>query len=324
MRLAQLVPPASTRLDHAYSIAELVGWLAEDHAAAGHEVTVFCDEAFPRPGGCSVRPLDDVFPVRREFDLIHSHFELLDLRFDPRQDPPFLTTFHDPMDPRRLRAAYLEARDHAFVSVSYAQRAAFPFLEWRATIPPGLPAERFRLCETEGGYLACVGPVAPASGFHLAIDIARSAEVPLRLVALPGPVDTDYFDAEIRPQLCQASIHFEGALRPDARAVLLAGAFALLCPIDAPAPFNVVAIEALAVGTPVIVCGHGAVAEVIDDGATGFRVGSVDKASEAVASVGELSRKRCRKLFDQQLSAGNMSREYESLYRWLVSERRRG
>jgi len=50
----------------------------------------------------------------------------------------------------------------------------------------------------------------------------------------------------------------------------LGNAYALLFPIDWPEPFELVMIEAMACGTPVIAYRSGLVPEVIDDGVTGF------------------------------------------------------
>ena len=51
---------------------------------------------------------------------------------------------------------------------------------------------------------------------------------------------------------------------------LLAGADALLFPIEWPEPFGLVMVEALATGTPVIGFRRASVPEVIRDGVTGF------------------------------------------------------
>ncbi len=323
MRIAQLVPTPSDHAPGVYSRTEIVRWLAEDLSAGGHELSIFCEEpgeVFAGPAW-RVQPLGEIDRLRGDFDLIHSHGDLLCLRFDCHRDPPVLTTCHGRLDPRRLHAAYLDARGHPFVSISQAQRAAVPFLQWLATIPPGLPPE-FRLCEAPDGHLVCVGPMAPESGFHRAIEIANEAEIPLRLVSTPGPVDAGYFQTAIRPRLAPERVDFAGELGREARARQLARADALLCPFDAPAPFDLVAIEALACGTPVIAIGPGAISELIDDGSTGFRVGSSEEAVDAVGRIGELSRRRCRRLFDRQLTIDCMSRDYEAVYRWIVAERR--
>ena len=58
-------------------------------------------------------------------------------------------------------------------------------------------------------------------------------------------------------------------------------------PIDWPEPFGLVMIEAMACGTPVIAYNRGSVAEIIDDGLTGF---VVEDETSAVAAVDRLQR----------------------------------
>src|SRR5436190_1495981 len=74
----------------------------------------------------------------------------------------------------------------------------------------------------------------------------------------------------------------------------LGNAYALLFPIDWPEPFGLVMIEAMACGTPVIAYEGGAVAEVIEEGRTGFVVTELEDAIEAVRRVPDLSRTRSR------------------------------
>ena len=98
--------------------------------------------------------------------------------------------------------------------------------------------------------------------------------------------------ATIRP-LIDASrmVEFIGEIGDSQKAAFLAGAHALLFPIDWPEPFGLVMIEAMACGTPVIAFSRGSVPEVIDDGVTGFIVRRRgDRRSRAVDRLGGLDR----------------------------------
>ena len=63
---------------------------------------------------------------------------------------------------------------------------------------------------------------------------------------------------------------------------LLGGADALLHLIAFDEPFGYSVVEAMACGTPVIAFERGSMAELIEDGTTGFLVGDVDAAVAAV------------------------------------------
>ena len=94
---------------------------------------------------------------------------------------------------------------------------------------------------------------------------------------------------------------------------------ALLFPIDWPEPFGLVMIEALACGTPVVAFRGGSVAEVIDDGVTGFVVNDLEQAIDATQRVHTLDRRACRDAFERRFTAARMASAYVRLYRQLTS-----
>ena len=84
----------------------------------------------------------------------------------------------------------------------------------------------------------------------------------------------------------------------------------LLFPIEWDEPFGLTAVEAMATGTPVIAYLGGAVPEVIERGHTGFIVEALEDAVEAVQRVPELSRRRCREVFENRFTAARMAHDY--------------
>jgi glycogen synthase len=83
-------------------------------------------------------------------------------------------------------------------------------------------------------------------------------------------------------------------------------------------------IEAMACGTPVIAYADGAVPEVIKDGETGFIVKDLEDAAEAVHRVPELSRARCRQIFEKHFTVTRMASDYVKIYRRMMNRRMRG
>lgn len=102
---------------------------------------------------------------------------------------------------------------------------------------------------------------------------------------------------------------------------LLAGALALLFPIDWPEPFGLVQIEAMAVGTPIIAFPCGSVPEVIDHEVTGFIVRNEEEAARAVGRCPSLDRKQIRRVFEERFSVERMTDEYEKVYESLATGR---
>ena len=80
-------------------------------------------------------------------------------------------------------------------------------------------------------------------------------------------------------------------------------------------------IEAMACGTPVIAYLGGAVPEVMEEGHTGFIVKGLEDAVEAVRRVPELSRQRCREVFDQRFTATRMAHDYLGVYQRLINSK---
>jgi glycosyltransferase involved in cell wall biosynthesis len=82
-------------------------------------------------------------------------------------------------------------------------------------------------------------------------------------------------------------------------------------------------IEAMACGTPVIAFRGGSVAEIVDDGVTGFVVESIEEAVEALDRIPSIDRKECRARFEQRFSARRMCEDYLEAYEQGIWEKKR-
>jgi glycosyltransferase involved in cell wall biosynthesis len=107
-----------------------------------------------------------------------------------------------------------------------------------------------------------------------------------------------------------------------AKAPFLAGAAALLFPIDWPEPFGLVMIEAMACGTPVIAYDCGSVREVVAPGRSGFIVDGPEQALAALARCTELPRRQVREDFERRFSARSMAQAYLEVYAAMSAPRR--
>jgi glycosyltransferase involved in cell wall biosynthesis len=158
--------------------------------------------------------------------------------------------------------------------------------------------------------------MSPKKGVVRAIDIARRCGVPLKIAAKIYPEEQRYFDQAIAPLLdtSRPLVDYVGEVGGREKEQLLAGARALLFPIDWPEPFGLVMIESMACGTPVIGWRRGSVPEVLEDGVTGFIVDTVEEAVRAVGRIDEIDRGRCRRVFEERFDAGRMARDYLDVY----------
>ena len=86
---------------------------------------------------------------------------------------------------------------------------------------------------------------------------------------------------------------------------------------------SLVAMEALACGTPVIAFPAGALPEIVEPGVTGFLVEDAAQMAEAIALAETIDRERCRATAALRFSRARMIREYFAIYDRLARPARR-
>jgi glycosyltransferase involved in cell wall biosynthesis len=339
MRIAQVSPLYESVPPRYYGGTErVVSYLTEELVRQGHDVTLFasgdsrtrarlvapCRQAL-RLDSRSVDPLphhmlmlDQVYQKAARFDVIHFHVDYLHFPLSRRMRALHLTTLHGRLDIPDLEPLYRQFRDVPLVSISNAQRAPLPFVNWQATVYHGLPPDLFRFQPRPGKYLAFLGRISPEKRVDRAVEIARRVGMPLRVAAKVDAVDRGYFEERIAPLFRDRLIDFIGEIGEGEKERFLGEAYALLFPIDWPEPFGLVMIEALACGTPVIAFRRGSVAEVIDDGVSGYVVDSVSSAVDALERLEHLDRRRCREAFERRFAAARMAGDYVRIYERLV------
>jgi len=168
-------------------------------------------------------------------------------------------------------------------------------------------------------YAAALGRICPEKGFHMALEAAKLAEVPLLLAGkvFSYPEHTKYFERKISPRLDPLR-RFIGPVGPRKKRRMLAGAQCLLVPSLAAETSSLVAMEALAAGTPVVAFPAGALPEIIEDGRTGFIVRDVNEMAEAIAEAAFLSADECRRAARERFSQERMIGRYMDTYRHLA------
>ena len=342
MRIAQVAPLFESVPPKLYGGTErVVSYLTEELVQEGHEVTLFasgdsatkahlvaaCRRSLRLDKQCvdqfahQILMLEHVFQRATEFDIVHFHVDYLHFPLSRRQPITDVTTLHGRLDIPDLVPLYREFRDMPVISISDAQRAPLPWANWQATVYHGVPAELYRFHEEAGTYFAFLGRISPEKRVDRAIEIAKRVGMPLKIAAKVDPVDQEYFESVINPLLRDPLVDFVGEIGKGEKDDFLGNAYALLFPIDWPEPFGLVMVEAMACGTPVIAYRSGAVPEVIDEGRTGFIVEGLEDAIEAVRRVPELSRKRCREVFEQRFTATRMAHDYVQVYEQLITQK---
>ena len=143
------------------------------------------------------------------------------------------------------------------------------------------------------------------------------------IAAAIDPLDQPYFEREIQPQIDGKKITFVGELTQKTLDDLYGNAYCTLFPISWHEPFGLVMIESMACGTPVIAYNMGSVAEVIENGKTGFvveRESGVEGMIHAVREIDRIQRGDCRSRVSEKFSKEAMVEGYEKVYKMLIPE----
>jgi glycosyltransferase involved in cell wall biosynthesis len=316
----------------------VVSLLADGLTERGHEVTLFAPpgsetEARLVPTLAKVPPEEligdpwyeaahavSAYEHADGFDIVHDHTGPVGASIGAMADCPTVHTLHGPFTDETTMLYRRIARRHWFVAISESQRAMGPpNLRWAGVVHNGIPTDRYALQVDKENYLLFLGRADEEKAPHLAIEAARRAGRRLVMcVTTKNEREQTYWAEKVEPLLSD-DVEVKGECEQEQKADLLAGAAALLFPIQWPEPFGLVMTEAMACGTPVIAWRNGSVPEVVADGETGFIVESVEEMAAAVDQVGELDPHVMRARVEQWFSAEAMVTGYEGIYQQVLA-----
>ena len=210
-----------------------------------------------------------------------------------------------------------------FNCVSQSQAQTFTDLaSMIGVVQNGIVAEQFPVTRDKQNYLLWLGRICEEKAPHLAIAAAQRAGLPLVLAGqiYPFSYHRAYFEREIQPHLTNGSrVRFIDTPSCSKKQTLLQHARALLLTSTVEETSSLVAMEAMACGTPVVAFRRGAFPEVVADGETGFIVDAIEEMVSALAAVGSLSPEKCRQRVQRHFSASRMAQDYYELYRRVLT-----
>ena len=203
---------------------------------------------------------------------------------------PMLHTLHlPPILPsmtETLRLCMTEDIALQIVALSHAQAQLWlPYYPVSQVIYNGLDFDAIPCSLSHDGTLAFVGKIDPNTGIEDAIEVASYLGKKLSIYGAPEPYNTLYFEGCIRPLLqTHPNVTYHGLVDQQTLFRGLGQAQALLFPVKWDEPFGNVIIEAMAVGTPVIMYDRGSACELITEGVSGYVV-SQDNLIEMTLAV---------------------------------------
>ncbi len=342
LRIAQVAPPMERVPPPGYGGTERIVYeLVKELDRRGHQVTTFASansavpgrliatvpEALRRSGySGDAAPyfnltIGAVLDHAPEFDVIHSHLEWASVLLARVAPIPVVSTFHGRLDLPWADETFARPTP-GLVAISRNQASTHPDVAWAGIVHNGLTLDDAPFERRRTDALCFVGRVAPEKGIVEAIEIATMTGRPLRIAAKAGPMATerDYFENVFEPARKAAGslVEFHGELDGPDRDQLFAESYAALMPGSWPEPFGLVAIEALACGTPVIARRVGGLPEIIRDGVDGFFGDDQDQLAARVPRIAELDRAAIRASVLERFSVARMTDGYEAIYRDLL------
>jgi len=250
-----------------------------------------------------------------EFDLIHNNFDFLPLTYSGLVDTPLITTIHG-FSSKQIIPVFKKYNKRGFyVSISNADRS--PELDYLATVYNGLDTQDFAFNAQPQDYLLYFGRIHPHKGTAESIEIAKRSGYKLIIAGIVQ--DEGYFREKVEP-LLGGDILYIGSAGPEQRNNLLGNALALLHPISFDEPFGLSVAEAMLCGTPVIAYNRGSMPELIKQEQTGFLVGNINEAVDAVKALGKINRQSCRNWAASHFSRDKMVDDYFNLYKKILGQ----
>jgi glycosyltransferase involved in cell wall biosynthesis len=208
------------------------------------------------------------------------------------------------------------------VAISKSAQAEAPqALQFVGVVHNGMSMKENRpSVKSQGAYFAWLGRFAPEKGAHLAIEAAKRAGVPIKLV---GNVQRHqesmrYFRQVIEPRIDNDQVRYIGPVNIRQKVNLLGRARGFLNPIEWEEPFGMVMIEAMALGCPVISFARGAAPEIVVHGETGYLVRDVDEMVSCIPRIDEIDRNATRIYVERNFSAHAMTERYMQVYRKVI------
>jgi glycosyltransferase involved in cell wall biosynthesis len=254
---------------------------------------------------------------RQGYDVVHNNScHYLPVAMGGAVRTPIVTTLHTPPTPWLESAIACGPGDGRleWISVSATNTdnwAHAPITP--TTIHNGIDLKRWAFSGSgEPGTAFWSGRLVPEKGPHLAIAAAREAGYRLRLA---GPIaDRDYFETEVRPRLGNG-VRYLGHLRTSALVQELGAAEVCLVTPCWEEPFGLVAVEALACGTPVAAIGRGAMSEVVGPCGRVAEPGDTTALASCVREAALIQRAACRERAERCFDADRMVDRYLACYR---------
>ncbi len=289
------------------------------------------------------------FSQADKFDLYHINIGNGDmaLAFAHFVKKPIIVTMHGTIETnnnKKYLSLFRNFKNIYYVSVSNAQRAPIPDLNYIETIYHGVDTKGIWIFDPAGGEtIVWVGRAIADKGIYEVIRVIKKTHKKANLfplVKLESPNWIKKMEKNSKIIIKDITISYE-LNRHELISSYQKGKL-FLFPIRWEEPFGLVMIEAMACGTPIVAYARGSVPEVVVDGETGFIVNSskedirgdyiikktgIEGLCEAVNRIYAMTReeymamrRKCRMRVEEYFTSDKMASQYINLYKKVLSQ----
>lgn len=256
------------------------------------------------------RTLKSLLPT---IDIIHSH----GYDMSPFQDFPNITTLHNKITFEDLD--YFIKRKHLpYVSISANQQAVIPDLNYAGVVYNGEDPDEFPLVTKPSNYVCFLGRFDRDKNPHLAIKLAISLGLKIKLAGKIDHEGEGYFEEEVQQYLNHPLVEYLGELDFAGSVDLLSNAKCNLHPTNFREPFGLTVLEAAYCGTPTLAIARGSMPELIEPGRTGLLVEDLLEGRHQIEECYSMDREyiamRARRLFNYR----TMAQQYLAVYKKVI------
>lgn len=237
--------------------------------------------------------------LKNNLNLIPDNIDIAHIHYTPdfKIPKPFLVTIHGN---KKFEETFLP--NTVFLSRNHALRHNSNFFVYN-----GLDPEEYIFNEHKENYFLFLSKTSrKEKGLELALRIAKKTKINLKVAGGRGIS----FNSKIK---------YYGEVGGKEKAELIAGAKALLFPINWEEPFGLVLIESLVSGTPVIAAPRGAVPEIIND-KVGFLCHNENDYINAIETIDSIDPQKCREHVLQNFTSEIMAKNYLKYYQMILNK----
>ena len=177
-----------------------------------------------------------------------------------------------------------------------------------AVIPHYFDPKDFEYREKKEDYFLYIGRLIPRKGPHIAAQVCERIGAKLVVAGQGDPKSCD---------LDKPYVEYVGTVGVKERSELMSKAKAVFTPTIYIEPFNMVTIEAMLCGTPVISTDWGSFPEIIKHGEVGYRCRTMDDFIWAAKNIDNIKPAECRKYAEDNYSMSRVSKMYVEYFNKL-------